>query len=246
MDRATCQLANHVLLDTQQHIDYFVDAFGLPAAHFTAIPVGCNDEIYTPQPLPAQTNGITHVLGYCTYLPLHGVATILRAAKQVRDLPVVFRLIGSGPLLDAMQALAAEHDLRNVTFAPPTPPVQLASEIAAADICLGGHFGVSDKAARVTPGKIYQMLAVGRAVIAADTPGNRELLHHRKSAYLVPPNDPDALAAALRTLHSDGSLRSQIAQGGRAQYVQQASESVITQQIAPVLENMLETHSPVV
>jgi glycosyltransferase involved in cell wall biosynthesis len=189
-----------------------------------------------------RTGSATRVLGYCTYLPLHGVDVILRAAALVADLPLHFQMIGSGPLLPSMQRLAAELQLRNVTFAPPVAPRQLAQEIAAANLCLGGHFGASEKADRVIPGKIYQMLAVGRAVIAADAPGNRELLAHGESAYLVPPGNPEGLATALRVLHRDGPLRTKLAQDGRARYEQTASEGVLTEQLRSVIDQVALHH----
>jgi glycosyltransferase involved in cell wall biosynthesis len=241
-DRKICLLAGHVLLDTQQHVNYFVHTLKLPGDLFTALPVGCSDDIYTPELQTTNTGSVTRVLGYCTYLPLHGVDVILRAAALVTDLPMCFRLVGSGRLLPSMQRLAAELQLRNVTFAPPVAPRQLAQEIAAANLCLGGHFGASEKAARVIPGKIYQMLAVGRAVIAADAPGNRELLAHGESAYLVPPDNPEDLATALRVLHTDVSFRMRLAQGGQARYSQAASEAVLTEKLHSVVAQVIRQH----
>jgi glycosyltransferase involved in cell wall biosynthesis len=240
LDWSTCLLATQVLLDTQAHVDYFTHTFALPAARFTAVPVGCSDDLYRPQPYAPQA-AVTQVLSYNTFLPLHGVETILRAVAQLTDQRIAVRMIGAGPLLAHMQQLAADLKLACVTFIPPVPPPQLAAEIGAADICLGGHFGPSAKAGRVIPGKIYQMLAVGRAVIAGDAPGNRELLHHRHSAYLVPAGDAAALAAALLTLHTDRNLRAQLAQHGRQVYEQRASEAVITQQVQHIVERMLAT-----
>lgn len=240
LDRSSCAAADHVLLDTQHHVRYFVETFGLPAARFTALPVGCSEEIYTFQPPPPPRLPL-QVLTYATFLPLHGIETTLRAAALLRDAPVAVRLIGSGPALPDMQALAHELQLDNVTFAPPTPPRALAAAIAAADICLGGHFGAGDKAARVIPGKIYQMLAVGRPVIAADSPGNRELLQDGESACLVPPADPGALAAAIRRLAASAELRGRLAAGGHAAYQAQASEAVIGEQLRALVERLLAT-----
>jgi glycosyltransferase involved in cell wall biosynthesis len=232
-----------VLLDTQAHVGYFAQTFDLPAARFTAVPVGCSDDLYRPQSYAPQAE-ITQVLSYNTFLPLHGVETILRALAQLADQRIAVRMIGAGPLLAAMQQLAADLKLSRVTFAPPVPPPQLTAEIGAADVCLGGHFGPSAKAGRVIPGKIYQMLAVGRAVIAGDTPGNRELLQHRRSAYLAPAGNADALAAALLTLHHDHRMRAQLARHGRQVYEQRASEAVITQQVQRIVEHMLASGRP--
>jgi glycosyltransferase involved in cell wall biosynthesis len=178
------------------------------------------------------------VLSYATFLPLHGIETTLHAAALLRDAPIRLRLIGGGPLLPAMRALAQMLQLDNVVFEPPVSPGALGAAIAAADICLGGHFGTGDKAARVIPGKIYQMLAVGRPVIAADARGNRELLRHGESAWLIPPTDPVALAAAIRELAADAGLRRHLAAGGHAAYTAQASEAVIGRRLRARVEQL--------
>lgn len=243
LDQSTCQLADHVLLDTQHHVDYFVQTFHLPATKLTAIPVGCSEAIYHPQAKPTIgatiAGGQTLVLSYTTFLPLHGMETILHAAAQLRTAPIHFRLIGAGPLLPAMKALAASLKLSNLSFAPPVPPTGLAAEIAAADICLGGHFGESDKAGRVVPGKIYQMLAMAKPLIAGDTPANRALLHHGQHALLIPSTDPEALATAILTLHSDRALRAHLANQGHQLYKTACSEAVIRQQLQAVIEQVL-------
>lgn len=242
LDQSTCRRADHVLLDTRLHVDYFVQTFGLPTHKLTAIPVGCSEAIYHPQVKPAlhtRPAGETLVLSYTTFLPLHGMETVLHAAAQVQGEPIHFRVIGGGPLLPAMQALAAELRLSNLTFAPPVPPAILASEIAAADICLGGHFGNSDKAGRVVPGKIYQMLAMAKPIIAGNTPANRALLHDRHQALLVPPTDPQAMANAILTLHNDATLRQQLATQGHQLYQATCSEAMIHGQLQQIVRQLV-------
>jgi len=238
LDQSTCRLADHVLLDTPLHVDYFVRTFDLPATKFTAVPVGCSEAIYYPRPKPA-TDEKTLVLSYTTFLPLHGIETVLHAAAELQALPIHFRLIGAGPLLPAMQQLATSLGLHNLTFAPPVPPASLATEIAAADICLGGHFGDSEKAGRVVPGKIYQMLAMAKPVIAADAPANRDLLQHGQAALLVPPTNAHALAHAIATLHQDPALRASLAEQGHRLYQATCSEAVIAAQVRQVLTQSL-------
>ncbi len=238
LDQSTCRLADHVLLDTPLHVAYFVRTFDLPVAHFTAIPVGCSEAIYYPRSKPA-TDEKTLVLSYTTFLPLHGIETVLHAAAELQARPIHFRLLGAGPLLPAMQQLATRLGLHNITFAPPVPPITLAAEIAAADICLGGHFGDSEKAGRVVPGKIYQMLAMAKPVIAADAPANRALLHHGQEAILVPPTDPHALANAIVTLHQEPALRASLAEQGHRLYQATCSETVIKAQVRQVVTQSL-------
>ena len=81
--------------------------------------------------------------------------------------------------------------------------------------CALGIFGDSAKAQRVIPNKAFQALACGTPLVTADTPAARELLVDGESALLVPPGDPEALAAALRRLAGDPELARRLARGGR-------------------------------
>lgn len=238
LDRSTTHQADRVLLDTESHIDYFVETFGVARAHLSAVPVGCSDSIFRPTPLPAPSDTV-EVLYYATFLPLHGVDIILEAAARLQDEPIRLRLIGNGPNLAEMTALAAHLALDNVRFDQPISQTELAAAIAASDLCLGGHFYAGGKAGRVVPGKIYQMLAVGRPVIAADAPGNRELLTHNVTAFLVPPSDPDALAAAIRKLAHDAPHRQALANAGRSLYCDCCSEAVITRRIQKIIAGLV-------
>jgi glycosyltransferase involved in cell wall biosynthesis len=103
-----------------------------------------------------------------------------------------------------------------------------------------GIFGTSAKAARVIPNKAYQALACGTPLVTADTPAARELLSDGESALLVPPGDPEALAAAVRRLAADPELGARLSRGGRETYERQASEEVLGRRWRGLLERLVE------
>lgn len=235
LDKTSCTLATHLLLDTQLHVNYFVETYHLPPEKFTAIPVGCNEDIFTRQPASPPLSDKTKVLYYCTYLPLHGADIVVRAAAQLKDLPISFHLVGEGQEYEKVRAEAAA--LPNITFSPAVSLEALRDAIAGADICLGGHFGVSDKAGRVVPGKVYQILAMARPLIASNSPANRGLLNDG-SAHLVRAGDASALAQAILDLHVDLALREQMAQQGFAHYQTTCSEEMIRGKLQNVLARL--------
>ncbi len=238
LDQTACRLADLILLDTQPHVDYFIRTFALSPDKVQCLPVGCNEDIFFPRPR-VQHDNITRILYYSTYLPLHGVETVVRAATLLRTEPALhFRLIGTGQDYTRVRRLADDLGLENITFVPSVHLDTLATEIASADICLGGHFGRSDKAGRVIPGKIYQILAIGRPLIAADTPANRGLLTDGVSACLCQPDDPEALAVTILKLHRDAALREQLVVQGRTLYLEQCSEAVITERLHRITSKM--------
>lgn len=239
LDQTACRKSRHTLLDTPLHIKYFQDTFQLPADHFSALPVGCNEDIFYPRP-PTTGNNITRVLYYTTYLPLHGIDVVIRAAAKLQSVSQLqFILLGAGPEYPAAYRLAKQLSIRNVDFFPMVPLTELPVHISNADIVLGGHFGASAKASRVIPGKIYQILAMGRPLLAADTPANRALLIDDISAKLCPPADPDALASTIQSLLHNPEQRQQLAALGRELYLEQCSEAVIAHKLRAVLDLMI-------
>jgi glycosyltransferase involved in cell wall biosynthesis len=223
------------LLDTASHKSYFGETLQLPDARLRHLYVGCNEDMFFPR-LANRSNDQFRVLYYSSYLPLHGVEHIVTAAGMLRDRENLrFRLIGQGMSYAHVRRLAEQLHASNVEFLPPVPYAQLPEEIANADLCLGGPFGDTPKARRVIPGKTFQFLSMARPVIATDTPGNRELLTHEQSAFLIPAADPDALAAAISILQDDVALREALAAGGSACYRERCSEAVVREALHHIL-----------
>jgi glycosyltransferase involved in cell wall biosynthesis len=242
LDVVSCRLADHILLDTAQHIDYFVNTFNITPNLFDALPVGCNESIFYPREEPS--NDQLTVLYYTTYQPLHGVDIVVQAAYLLRSRPDIhFRLIGTGPEYKKVKELIEQLKLNTISLTPYMPLNELPAEIGSADILLGGHFGTSSKADRVIPGKIYQILAMQRPLIAGDTLANRMLLDHGTSALLCRPGDPAAMAETIETLYKDSDLRSQIKTNGKKLYETCCSESTITERLELIVNRVLQETS---
>jgi len=62
---------------------------------------------------------------------------------------------------------------------------------------------------------LLEAAASGLPIVATDVGGTREILSHGKSALLVPPNDPQALAGAILQLACDPALRNRLAEQAR-------------------------------
>jgi len=239
LDQTSCHRADMVLLDTCAHADYFVHTFALSPDKVRFLPVGCNEDIFFPRPR-AKRDTITRILYYSTYLPLHGVETVIRAAALLRaERGLHFRLIGTGPKYVRIRQLANSLGLENITFVPFVPLQDLASEIADADICLGGHFGSSEKAARVIAGKTYQCIAMGKPTIVGDNAANREMFQHGHDAWLCPMNDHEALAEAILHLTNSPDLCLQLGNNARQTFLERASIQILSNQLEKIVKSLI-------
>jgi glycosyltransferase involved in cell wall biosynthesis len=66
------------------------------------------------------------------------------------------------------------------------------------------------------PVSVLEAMAAGLPVVASDVGGLRELVVEGETGLLVPPADPEALAAALQGLLADRALRRRLGAAGRA------------------------------
>lgn len=213
IDRWSCRLADLSLLDTWQHVDYFVSEFGLNRADFLSIPLGTDEKNFFPREWPAE-DGVLDLISYSSYIPLHGLDVQLDAAARLKHRDDIrFTFVGKGQLYPEMRARAEAAGLTNVKFIEWISHAELVELIARADVCLG-IFGRTDKAARVIPYKAYEALAMRKPLITGDSPASRDGLINGETALLSPMGDPDRLAAAIERLAAEPELRKKIAEGG--------------------------------
>jgi glycosyltransferase involved in cell wall biosynthesis len=201
-----CRAADRVILDTQAHADYFIERFNIPAERTARVLVGAETKIFdnrTGKRAPSGGDGPLSVLFYGQFIPLHGIDTIIRAARRSTAADVRWVIIGRGQEEKTIRRLLDEQPLPNLEWIPWVAYADLAKQIAEADVCLG-IFGATGKAARVIPNKAFQILAMGRPLITEDSPAIRELLSDgMPGIYLIPPADPEALLAAIVKYRQD-------------------------------------------
>lgn len=233
-DWLACRLAAHVLLDTEAHITYFVETFKLPRAKFIRAWIGADSRIFSPRHAAPPATFTVHFHG--TFIPLQGIEYILDAAHELRDEGIRFRIVGSGQESTAVAAKAAALALTNVEFVGLVPFEEIPTLITAAHVALG-IFGNTAKTTRVIPNKVFEQLAMGAAVITADTPAVRELeAYGELPMLLVPPADGAALAAAIRTLKADPARRAHLANAAAAFSRAHLSEAVIVRDLLAALK----------
>ena len=216
IDRIALRRADLVVADTEQNARYLGALAGLPDERLAVCFVGAEERLFRPGWQPAEE---FHALFVGKLIPLHGLETILAAARLAPELR--FRIVGSGQL----DALVDERP-PNAEWIDWVEYERLPEENQRAG-CALGVFGTSAKTARVIPNKAFQALACGTPLVTADTPAARELLRDGESALLVPPGDPEALAAAVRRLARDPELARTLGAGGLTAYREQASEAVL-------------------
>ena len=226
------------LTDTQAHRAYFAATLGVDTDRLHVVPVGVRQALCDARPLPAPPGRFV-VQYFGTYIPFHGVETVLQAAERlIGEEAIRFELIGSGQTYPAVRRWAAEHGLTNVTFidAHVDPPAIFG--IAGRASAFLGVFGDTAKTRYVVPIKVYEGLAMGRPVITAASPALGEFLAPGEDLVTVPPADPAGLADAVARLARSPDECARIAASGRRRVEARLSPARIGRQVREILEGL--------
>jgi glycosyltransferase involved in cell wall biosynthesis len=221
VERLACKLPDRMLLDTEQFVAWFVQTHGANPSRFRLVQIGADERLFQPldNPTPKDPHGYFRVLYYGTYIPNHGVETIIEAARNLQTSPspndqqVRIKLIGTGPDLPKARALAEKYSLVNVTFIDWLETAELSEHIATADLILGA-FGRTQQLLLTNNNKIYEGFAMRKAVLSARTPALPAVLEHGVHLYLCERGDAGSLADAIRALQADPDLRQRLADNG--------------------------------
>ena len=232
-----CRLPDRLIIDTSDYAAWFAETHNVPPERFHLVPTGADDRLFYPiPPSPQKADERFTVLYYGTFIPNHGVQTIVEAAALLADDPTIhFELIGDGPERLAAAALSQEKMLTNVTFVEWLVGDALRQRIADADLCLG-VFGATPQSLMTVQNKIYECLAMGKPVLTGAGPAVAQALTHRLHLYLCERQNPAALAQAIRALRDDPDLRQQLSRQGRMFFCQEFRPESLGARMATILE----------
>ncbi len=232
-ERRLFQRADTVLADTPEHARFFAQTLGVAPQKIHVVFVGAEEALFLPAASPQPPNNPIEVLFYGSFIPLQGAQVIIDAARLYQGPPVVWVLLGSGPLLEACKQQA--QGLVNVKFEPWLPYADLPARIRRADILLG-VFGATPKAQRVIPNKVFQALACGKPLVTCAAPSYPAQVGATQSGIMfVAAGAPQALAEAVARLAIQPDRLQQHAHAARVLYERHFSAKHIEQQLAGAL-----------
>jgi glycosyltransferase involved in cell wall biosynthesis len=218
---------------------YYRQRYHLFADKFRRVPHGADEHVYHPRSVEAPVD-FFQVTYHGTYLPSHGMDAIIKAAILLREeAGIVFHFYGQGPEQERIEDIAVSERLKNVNFHGFVEQEELLDALARSHVCLG-VFGTTKQSHFTIQNKVWQGLAMGRAVISGDSLVVRESLDHKEHIYLVERDNAQAIAAAIRELKEDSRLRKRIAQGGYERFLANNSVKAIGAATVKALTELTE------
>ena len=209
-------------------------AKGLPVEKIHVIPNGADEAVYRPVP-PDEGLACQHGLAGRFNVIFAGnmgaaqaLEHVLAAAEQLGDLPAVqFVFIGDGVEEAALRQGAADRGLTNVRFIGRQPAEQMPHFLALADAVLM-HLKRHPLFAITIPSKLAAYLACGRPIVCAMEGDTADLVRGAGAGLVCPPEDPQALADAVRALHAmPAAQRAALGEAGRKEFMEHFATSQI-------------------
>jgi Glycosyltransferase len=224
--------ASLVLVDTEANRSQFLKDFGLSEHKVRSVPLAIDESKFSAkESISLKEKKTERVLFVGTLVPLHGIEVVLAAAAKLSKIPgYEFRLVGNGQQSGLVEKFINEGGPENFTWIREWKTLRdVASEIEAADICLG-VFGGAGKASRVLPYKLYYALCAGKAMVT-------------QSGYSLPKNLPPLavelvpvasvedmatqLVASIRRISDDADIKASLESWARTYFARHLSSRAI-------------------
>ena len=141
----------------------------------------------------------------------HRADILLEAARRCDDPDIVFMVVGTGAKKDELAARQAELELDNFRLVDKVPKEQVPYLLALTDTSVV-HLRDDPLFETVIPSKIFEAMATGTPIVLGVRGESQRIVETAEAGLPIPPEDPDALAEAVRHLEEHPELHAEMAE----------------------------------
>jgi len=206
---------------SEWHRDWYRTICRRPDSEYPVIRCG----VAVPDvPAPVRSGPPLTLLGLGRFVPKKGFDVLVKACRILAGEGVALEctIAGDGPEMPQLQKLAAGLPVKfpGAVANRDVPALLRETEIFVLP-CQISEDGDRDG----IPVVLMEAMAQGICAVSGDLPTIRELICDNRNGCLVPPGDPESLAACLRMLAANPALRSSLAAGGRKRVEEEFSSA---------------------
>ncbi len=206
---------------------------------------GINPRLFTPAADPGRpaADGPRRLLTVARLTAKKGLPTVLEALCRLRDGGIDFEhvLIGDGELRDEILASIRRLGLGGHTrWLGTQPHEEVLAHYRRADVFLLGCRIAPNGDRDGIPNVLMEAMAMGVPVVATRVSAIPELVQHRRTGMLVPPEDPGAMVRAVREVLEDADLRGDITRRARQRVTRDFDNQVLIRRLADHFKAALE------
>ncbi len=222
-ERANRQTRKPANPQTRKPANIFVNYHGVDMARFS--------------PAAKSEQGPCRILAVGSLLPCKGLETLIESCGILKEAGFNFHctVAGGGPLEGDLRDLIARHGLNEQVAI-----TGYVSQEAVASLYKQAHLFVLPLVSKIhwgIPNVLIEALATKTPVISCNLPSLKELVEHGKSGWVIPENDPKALAEIVKQLWEDPALREKLAEAGYKRVAESFSLDVTGRRLREIFEN---------
>jgi len=177
-------------------------AAGYPEGSLLMIPNAVDLKRFTPRPIGAREPGAPMTVAYVGRIrPVKGVKVLVDAWPKVMQGGADARLLIAG---DGAEREGLEQTIRDAGVGDSVEFMGFISDVPG--VLLRADIYVQPSYQEGLPNAVLEAMSMGLPIVATRVSGNEDVVADGDNGLLVPPGDPDALAAALRKLVADPAL----------------------------------------
>ena len=236
LERAACFLPDKLIIESKQYAEWFNRAYSVPLERFFLVPLGADDRKFVPSQVEKEDDRHFSVLYYGSFIPSHGISTMLEAAKSLLDHPdIQFIFAGDGLQRKVFQKDASSFP--NIKFTGFVADNELIDLIARSDVCLG-VFGHTAQSMMTIQNKIYECLAMAKPIITGASELINEVFIHKKHLYICE-RKAESLAHSILELKANSELREFIGKKGHEYYLDNFKTEKIGHRFLSCLDGLI-------
>lgn len=247
--------SDHIVVVTPAFRTYLAERWKVPLEKMSVVVNGVETGLFEPSGPAGEEQAIREQFGLGdrfivsfigTIGNAHGLATVVEAARKMQGKhpDVLFLLVGDGAEREKVQRMAAETGLSNLQFTGPQPRGLVAPLIRTSDVCLA-LLKRSEVFKTVIPTKMLEFMSCARPFVLGVEGQAQEIVERAGAGLCVPPEDAEALVAAIEKLHGDPELREQLGRRGREYVVRYMSREQTAREYLEVLRKVVGEAAPI-
>ncbi len=218
IDRTNFRRATHIFVVSNYLKDHLA-ALGIDPQKITVMTNAADPDKFNPD-MPGDAARARYglegkvVVGFVGgFYPWHGVDLLIESAQSAirKDGRLALLLVGDGPLKPVLEQKVREAGLeKHVKFTGRVDHKDLPEITAAFDVGV-----MPDSNEYGSPMKIYEYMAMGKPVVAADYGPLRDGVEHGRNGLLFRPRDVETFTDTLIAIAADEGLRKKMGKEGR-------------------------------
>jgi glycosyltransferase involved in cell wall biosynthesis len=218
-------------------------ARGISAQKLVFIPNGTNTELFYDRGPGARATlglGDEFVVMYAGIFGIaQGMETLCQAARLLKGRPHIrFVFVGEGPVKEQVRLLCSQWELNNVLLLDEVPRERIPALLSAADACIV-PLKRRPLFSGALPSKMFDAWACSKPVLLAVDGEARRVMEEAQAGLFVPPENPEALAAAIVHLAADRQLARRLGANGRQYVERHFSRRAQAEKLAHLLETVV-------